>query len=190
MFPSTNPYDIPDLLPQPAFEIASPVIQWGSISRGVRMPGTWVFYVEDYRFSRLLREPLQLPATGCNAATEPNITLFDQSPIAEAIWNTFRKRTLARQWQMAGVNVLVDLNVPERHRDVCMLGVPRGWTMFATRGYAARPNDLRLELAIAREWGGSTAQVLVYGGGKGIEEICRSERGALYVTARVESVRG
>jgi hypothetical protein len=182
ILPTDNAFDVPSLrLDRQAEGVHTPVIPWGSLARGTENPGTWVFYVDDYRFRALLKDPLQLVETGCNSSIEPNITLTEQSARYEVIAAVGRKRRAARIWQDHGVSVLVDLNVPERFMDDCMLGVPAGWRSFATRGYARRPDDLEREYAVAREWSGGEPLLLVYGGGKGIEELCRRLRGAVYV---------
>jgi len=191
LFSTDNEYDIPTLLlDRQSVAIALPVIAWGSVSRGVTMPGTWVFFVDDSRFMALIRDPLQIIRTSCKAACEPNFSLFEQTPKAEVIWSTYRKRLVARTWQEAGIDIRVDLNVPARHRDLCMLGVPSGWRAFATRGYAARLPELADELAFAQSWGGPSATVLVYGGGRKVEALCHSTPGAVYVPSHMASVQG
>lgn len=181
LLPSDNASGVPSLIGSGACEIPTPVIPWGSVARGTANPGTWVFYVDDYRFSALLRDPLQLTATGCKAAVEPNTTLFEQTPRYEVLAAVGRKRRAARLWQEAGVLVFVDLNVPERWAEDCLLGVPRGWRAFATRGYANRQADLVREHAIAAYAAGGRPLLLVYGGGREIEGLCRSLPGAAYV---------
>jgi hypothetical protein len=182
ILPTNNFFDVPALrLDMQAAAIEPPVMPWGSVSRGTRMPGTWAFYVDDARFTALLRDPLQLLVTGCTAAVEPNVTLYDQSPRAEVLWATYRKRYAARVWQEHGVRVFVDLNVPPRHRELGMLGVSKGWSAFATRGYAARPDDLVDEHDAACSWAGGVPLLLVYGGGVRIEAMCRELTGAVYV---------
>ena len=110
---------------------------WGAVARGTRMPGTWVFYVDDARFSALLRNPSQLLSTGAAAAVEPNVTLYEQTPRFEVLGAIGRKRAAARAWQDAGVRVFVDLNTPARFRDLCLLGVPRSWRAFRDEGLRA-----------------------------------------------------
>jgi len=191
LFPTDNDFDIPTLLlDRQSVGVVTPVIAWGTVSRGVSMPGTWVFYVDDSRFTALIRDPLQLVRTSCKSAVEPNITLFEHSPKAEVIWATYRKRLVARQWQEHGIEIRVDLNVPARHRDLCMLGVPAGWSAFATRGYAARLAELAEELGFAQSWGGPGATTLVYGGGLKVEALCRSTPGAVYVPSHMASIQG
>lgn len=193
LYPSDNEFDIPTLRLDMQAQITPPVIAWGTISRGTHMGGTWSFYVDDYRFRSLLKNPAMLVESGCTCATEPNITLYDQSPRAEVIWATYRKRYVARFWQEAGVRVFVDLNVPSRFYEDVMLGVPRGWRSFSTRGYARRPEALRDEWKLANEWAQGWARsdplLLVYGGGREIEKLCRELPGAVYVPSHMDVYR-
>ena len=180
-YPSDNEWDVPCLLRElQGAPVVPPVCSWGSVSRSSWMPGTWVMFVDDARFGRLLRSPLQLTASGCHAAAEPNISLYDDSPMAEAIWAIYRKRWVARSWQDVGIRVLVDLNVPERYSRMNLLGVPRGWRAYATRGYANRPDSFVAECELAQEWAGGGATVLVFGGGKRVQHACSGTPGALW----------
>ena len=165
-----------------------PVVPWGSRDRRALMTGTWVFYADDYRFSALAKAPLQVLPTRCKALVELNFSCFEQTPRAEVLWATYRKRLVARQWQDAGIPVFVDMNVPERHRELCLLGVPNGWRSFATRGYASRIDSLVREHARAFEIAGNGLLFLVYGGGPKIEERCRSLTGAVYAPSHWETV--
>ncbi len=181
MLPTNNQFDIPVLRLDMQATIVPPVMPWGAVSRTTRMPGSWHFFVDDYRFAALLRDPARLLQTGCAAAVEPNLTIYDQTPRALVIEATYRKRYAARVWQDAGVRMLVDLNVPARFSDITMLGVPRGWRAFATRGYARRPDDLRAEHDLACSWAGGIPLLLVVGGGAPIEALCRELAGCVFV---------
>lgn len=191
IFPSDNEFDIPTLRPdmQP-IAVHDPVIPWGSLSRGTEQQGTWAFYVDDYRFTALLRDPLQLVGTCCKSAIEPNITLVEQSARYDVLSAVGRKRYVARLWQEYGVSVYVDLNVPERFMADCLLGVPVGWRAFSTRGYAQRPAALEREHAVAMDWAAGNPLLLVYGGGKAIEAMCRQLTGAVYVPDFSQRRRG
>lgn len=182
VLPSDNEFGIPSLrLDMQATAIVAPVISWGSLGRGAGNPGTWAFYVDDYRFSALLKDPMRIVNTGCAAAVEPNLTLFEQTPRYEVLAAIGRKRRVARQWQDAGVCILVDLNVPARYRTEALLGVPRGWCAYATRGYVARLADLFDEYELACDWAGGEPLLLVYGGGRAVETACQQLPGAVYV---------
>jgi hypothetical protein len=183
VYPTDNEWGIPTLRLDQQARVVLPVLPWGSRHRRSVMTGTWVFYVDDYRFGALEKQPDQLMATGCAGAVELNPSVFDQTPRALVLAATYRKREAARRWQDAGIPVLVDLNVPERHLELSLLGVPRGWRAFATRGYAARPEALTREYEAAREVAGGEPSLLVYGGGSSIEALTRTLPGALYVEA-------
>jgi hypothetical protein len=54
-----------------------------------------------------------------------------------------------------------------------MVGVPKAWRAFATRGYASRLDQLRDELEFAISWGGPRTVVLVLGEAPATEAVCR-----------------
>lgn len=189
LWASDNEWGIPTLDIRMQARVETPVCAWGNRARSAVMTGTWVFYVDDYRFKALLRQPKRILESKCVAAVEPNISVFDDSTRAEALWATYQKRTCAREWQEAGVRILVDLNVPERHMDLSLLGVPSGWTSYATRGYAQRSDALVREHAVAKAHGGPSATLLVYGGGSQIEQLCRTLPGAVWVPGHSEGAR-
>jgi Domain of unknown function (DUF4417) len=98
-----------------------------------------------------------------------------------ALHQIYRKRWLARYWQQLGVRIVVDLNIAERHYDLALLGVPRGWSWYATRGYVDRLDNAIAEYELACEHAdGKTVNFMVYGGGKAVRELCQ-ERGWLWV---------
>jgi hypothetical protein len=188
--PSDNELGIPSLRLDGQASIVHPVTPWGSIARGAGMPGTWVFYVDDYRFRALASNPLQLVTTGCKGTAELNLSLFPSSPIAWAIWATWQKRAAARTWQDAGMPILVDLCVPTRFAALNLTGVPSGWQAYATRGFAGRESDLEAECALAAKHGGPGATVAVYGGGKRIREACAGIPQAVYIEQFAEARHG
>lgn len=190
LYPSCNAWDVPtlDLAMQPR-EVTSPVVAWGSVSRNTRHGGTWCFYVDDARFSSP-KLAGQVIASEPAACVEPNFTILDSTPRAEALWAVYRKRRIAREWQLAGIPVFVDLHVPAEMLDLAMMGVPRGWRAYATRGVAGRVNDVLIEWAAARAFSrvrdfeddiSPPPLFLVYGGGESIRELCTQLPGAVYV---------
>jgi hypothetical protein len=190
LWSSDNEWDIPSLLPDlQGVPVVPPVVSWGTVSRLAHMPGTWVFYVDDTRFSRALRDAVQLSGTGCNSAAELNISVFDSTPMAEALWAIYRKRYAARSWQELGIRVLGDLNGPERYLRLNLLGVPKGWRAYATRGYQARPDSLETEWAVMREWSCGTGTLLVYGGGQKIREMCLGLDGTVWIPDHMAEFR-
>src|SRR5690606_5282009 len=67
----------------------------------------------------------------------------------------------------------------QEHSALNLVGVPRGWRAYATRGYAERLDDLDREYQIARDRCGSEPLFLVYGGGQPVQAFCQS-RGYLH----------
>lgn len=180
--PTDNQWGVPELpLTADPRGIIDPVVAWGSVGRERQMPGTWHFYVDDYRFAKLLAEPLRLLQTGCTAACEPNISAFEQTARWEALATIGRKRAIAATWAAHGLKVVVDLCFPVEHRTLALLGVPHGWTTYATRGYADRPDELVAEWELARHHSGGSAILMVVGGGEPIAHLCLDLPGAIQV---------
>jgi hypothetical protein len=73
---------------------------------------------------------------------------------------------------MQGLSVIVDMNVGEAFYDINMLGVPKGWKAYATRGYTSRTDQTLHEYKLACDRAGSE-QILfiVYGGGIAVKEL-------------------
>lgn len=178
IFPSNNVYDIPCLLPELQPEhIELPCVAWGSRARGEVATG-WHFYVDDYRFNALLKDPSTLPL--CTYATEPNISIFDNTPRAVALREIHRKRWIARYWQSCGIQIIVDLNVPYRFGLDNLYGVPKGWRAFSTRAYANNILALEREYEIAHTTASpKTPLLLVTGGGKKARDACLSLPGTI-----------
>lgn len=183
LFPSDNRWGVPCLIPSCQPEMVEiPFRGWGTVARRKERPGCWHFYVDDYRFSALELRPDQLPWTKPLACTEPNYSLFDETPYAAGIFAIYRKRWLARYWQERGVPVYVDLNVPRKFLKMNMLGVPQGWRAFSTRGYEKGIGDAEAGLAnlsreykLAYEWSNGRPLMVVFGGGKRVRAFCQSK---------------
>ena len=154
LWPSDNVSDVPSLLVNlQANAVCLPVMLWGAASRKKgRMRGTWLFYTDDYRFEALWKDPSPVVNTGCMSAVEPNFTVGPQTPHAIALYNIYRKRWIARWWQSHGIRIFVDMNIDvEWFRDIMLLGVPRGWKAYATRGYVKRMHKTVEEYVLACE---------------------------------------
>jgi hypothetical protein len=166
---------------QPA-RIIAPIVRWGSVSRATRHGGTWCFYCDDYRFGDWTSLAQRVAATEPAAVVEPNFSTFDWTPRAEALWSVYRKRRVARELQELGVPVFVDLCVAAEHRDLALLGVPRGWRAYATRGFEARPEDVTAEFKLAAGHAGVAPLMLVFGGGPRVAAVA-GQLGAVHVRA-------
>lgn len=184
LWPAEPTYGIPLLrLDMQAQGLVPPFARWGRERRKSRMRGTWHFYTDDSRFSRLWSRPQDVLTSSCAALVEPNWSVSEDTPRAVALWATYRKRWLARTWQEHGVRILVDLYVAPRHAGVNLLGVPRGWRSFATRGSSRTVEDLLGEVDLAEWHAGGPISLVVYGGARPVRDLCEA-RGWLWICPR------
>lgn len=190
LWPSDNEFGVPVLdLTMQAEGVVAPVLHWGVQGKKREFRGTWHFYTDDHRFNALWRDPSAVCQTMATALVEPNFSVSAQFPRAVAIWQTYRKRWMARFWQSKGLRVFVDLNVPQDHMDINLLGVPAGWRAFATRGYVSRPEDTEAEYETAcRIRGSQDVLFLVVGGAAGVGQLCR-QRGWLWIPEHMDTVQ-
>ena len=191
LWPSSNEWGIPDLDPgRQANAYDLPMETWGARQRGTVAAGTLHFYTEDYRFTALWDNPAKLLAKPPINVAEPNFSVYDQAPLAQALWQTYKKRWLARYWQSQGVRIFVDLNVARPYDDINLIGVPAGWQAYATRGYTNRLQALDDELKIAKKHAGSSDILfLVYGGGIKIKAWC-DQHSAVWIPEDMDRAKG
>lgn len=192
IFATNNEWGVPLLDAKlQAMALVAPVQAWGqgAGARARTNRGTWHFYTEDYRFQALWDDPSPVVNSGCVAVVEPNFSCYIEMAPAVALWRIYQKRWLARWWQSLGIRVFVDLNVAEVHGDLNLLGVPKGWKAWATRGYAERMD------ATVREWERAVAHAgtdgilfFVYGGGKAVKQLCQ-ERGWLWMIEQRDAAK-
>ncbi len=174
LFPSNNEYGIPTLLlDMQADFLDMPIIPWGQISRKSRMQGTYHFYIEDFKFTALWKDPTPIINSRCISIIEPNFSTNPYQPRAVAIWDMYRKRWLSRYWQENGVRVVVDLNVSPNFVDLAFMGVPRGWGAYGLRASAGQADFVTdvFKQAKAHADGNKTLFV-VYGGGLDYKTLC------------------
>lgn len=183
LYPSDNPFEIPNLmLEMQAGRLELPFTPWGANSRLRKDVATYHFYVDDYRFEKLFKDPINLLTSGCRAIVEPNCSCHDQTPIAWGIQLIYKKRWLSRYMQECGVRVYADLNVSHKFIEYNKMGIPKGYNAFFTRGTDGWLKSLELDLKVAQEISGlETPNLIVYGGGDEIQAFCR-KHGLLYVT--------
>lgn len=175
LYSSDNLYDIPNLLiEKQARQVILPLAPWGADSRSRTGIATYHFYVDDYRFESIWKNPAKILYKGVKALVEPNLSTFDTTPLAVGLGIIYKKRWIARFFQECGILVYADLNVAFKFYEYNKMGIPKGYNAFFTRGYADRMEYLKIELQIAREISGKhTPNLIVYGGGKRIEEFCK-----------------
>lgn len=183
IYDSNNEFEIPTLKidGQPTRGLLLPFSGWGSDTRAKKDISTYHFYVEDYRFEAIWKNPNEVLNSGCMDLVEPNLSLFDTTPIAYGLHQIYKKRWIARYWQECGANIYADLNVSRKFQKYNRLGIPKGYNAFFTRGYADRQEYLKEEIQIAREISGeNNPNMMVYGGGDRIKELC-IQSNVLYV---------
>lgn len=181
LYPSDNIYDIPCLrLDRQAGQLELPFVPYGTGRRNKRV-STLHFYVDDYRFNALWKNPAKIFDNNPAAAVEPNYSLFDTTPLAFGLQFIYQKRWMARYWQENGIRIYVDLNVSSKFFDYNRMGVPNGWNAFATRGALGGLELLKAKFNQARQISGlDSPNLIVYGGGKEVHEFC-CQHSLLYV---------
>lgn len=187
IFASDNEYEIPTLdLSMQAEFIESPVKIWGNQTRRQKVAGTWAFYCNDYKFTALWKHPDTMLQTQPSVIIEPNFSTSQDMPAAVALYGIFRKRWLARFWQMQGVRIIVDLCVAEKFVDLNMVGVPDGWSSFATRVMRGHHAAVEMQYEAACEKAhGKPKLFVVYGGNKDWQKRCQ-ESGWLWIPEQME----
>ena len=183
LFESDNDFEIPNLLlTGQAGKLELPLSPWGANSRLRKDVSTYHFYVDDYRFNNLWKDPINLLSSGCKSIVEPNCSLHDQTPISFGLHLIYKKRWLARYCQECGMKVYADLNVARKFVEYNKMGIPKGYNAFFTRGLDGWVSALECDLNVARQISGvNNPNLIVYGGGNEIKEFCK-KNGLLYVT--------
>ena len=178
LYPTDNEYQIPTLLSdrQPV-HVELPLAPWGAEGRYKKGITTYHFYVDDYRFEQLFKNPILLLQSGCRAVVEPNVSIHDQTPVAIALYQIYRKRYLARYLQECGLQVWADLNVSPHLERWNALGIPQGYNAFFTRGVSSWQPTLDRHLEMARRISECDhPNLVVYGGGKDIADWCMAKQ--------------
>lgn len=183
LYESDNEFEIPNLLLEmQAGKVELPLTPWGANSRLSKDVATYHFYVDDYRFEALFKDPIKLLTSGCKAVVEPNCSCHDQTPIAWGIQLIYKKRWLCRYLQECGIKVYADLNVSHKFIEYNKMGIPKGYNAFFTRGLDGWMESLKSDLQVAQEISGlERPNLVVYGGGDEIKAFCR-KHGLLYIT--------
>lgn len=173
-----------------AQEVAIPMQKWGEQARTLDLMGngTIHFYTDDYKMEALYSNPAKLANCHPRNIVEPNFSLFLDMAPAFGLQAIYKKRVIARMMQDRGTRVFVDLNVAQKFIKLNLIGVPRGWRSFATRGYSDRVGGLELEYRIAEtsaSFAGRKPLFVVYGGGQKCKDFCK-EVGAIYITPNLD----
>mgnify|MGYP002857165539 CR=1 FL=1 len=189
IFPCDNEFEIPSLRldMQPKYcEI--PFVLFGEQARTFQMngQGTLHFYTDDYRFGdSLFQHPEKILKHNPANIVEPNYSLFNETPIAFGLQQVYKKRFISRSMQERGIKVFADLNVAPKFYKLNMLGIPKGYQAFCTRGYEDRLYHLEFELKMAEFIAdGNPLLFVVYGGGIKVKRFCR-EHQLIHVTPTI-----
>lgn len=188
LFASNNAYDIPTLdIKKQAGVLELPFAAYGADSRLRADIASYHFYVDDYRFEAIWKDPRKLLQSGCRQIVEPNLSLYDTTPIAYGLNAIYRKRWIARWLQERGILVFADLNVSSKFYTYNVMGIPQGWNAFATRGYSDRLDRLETEIAQAQRISErNVPNMIIYGGGNRAHEIA-AQYGLIYVEQFINS---
>ena len=181
IYPSDNIYDIPCLkIDKQAGYLLLPFAPYGA-GRKTKLAQTIHFYVDDYRFASIWRNPAKVLNSQARAIVELNYSLFDTTPLAHGLDSIYKKRWLSRYFQECGLEVYVDLNVSPKFAEYNILGVPAGYNAFATRGNRGCLIHLQHELDTARRISGKDIpNFIVYGGGNEVHDFC-NQNSLVYV---------
>lgn len=184
LYPSSNDWGIPDLLTnnQPT-GLPQPVNRWGTQARTKRVDGQTIhFYTDDYRFEGIWRDPSKIVNSGCIALAEPNFSTNDNMPRAFVLFNIYKKRWISRFCQDFGIKIWIDLAIAPRHRDLSLLGVPKGYRAYATYTYT-RDYDfdwVYKDFEQAKQHAGVDVDggllFWIYGGDDEVERIARENK--------------
>lgn len=156
--------------------------KWGRIGRSTVLGEQWGyhFYTADLKFENCWRYPDRLVDSGVKNVIEPNYSTYKGQPKAVALFDIYRKRTLAAYWQTKGIRIWVDLNVEADVYKLNSVGVPKKYPYFATR-YQRRLQDGSLQGldGVKRDFeqarnlaGGTDIRFLVYGGAGRVKDFC------------------
>lgn len=174
IYDSSNELEIPNLrIDRQAGKLELPFAPYGADSRLRKDVTTYHFYVDDYRFEAIWKDPSKIINSNIKSIVEPNLSLFDTTPIAYGLHQIYKKRWISRYFQECGILVYADLNVSSKFKECNKLGIPSGYNAFFTRGYSDREEYLKQEIEVAKEISGlDIPNLIVYGGGSNIRKIC------------------
>ena len=175
-----------------ARQIDLPTHAWrGKNSKLAKNTSLWHFYTAEKNFSRLKKDASGPAETRAYSCVEPNFGIYEDTPRVCALHQIYHKRLCSRFWQTEGKHIIVDLHVPENFVRDNLIGVPKGWLSYATRGtygdgYIKTPPDqivtrLNLDRITAVQHAQTNdIQLAVYAGGKVVADWCQAN-GAVHI---------
>lgn len=129
IFPSSNKYGIPDLLPNTDMEIPKKLLEYREnteLSGGECIH----FFKQDYRFESVWTYPTKTfrRIKKIGMALSPDFSPYADYPLPLIQYNVYRNRWCGRFWQDNGIKVIPTAtwnNIPE-HLELCLAGIPKG----------------------------------------------------------------
>lgn len=127
-FPSSSPYDIPDLAPTDF--VPNNLAGWNSPRHrdyAAVSGGALHFFADDYRFETVWSSPERLlpRVLAVGASLTPDFSLWRDMPKAAQVWNVYRSRWCGAYWQSHGVEVIPTAcwSTPDSY-EFCFDGIP------------------------------------------------------------------
>ena len=178
IYPSTNFYEIPDLIQEepalapPGYE--GPAMDYASVNSS-KAGTVSFFYSAAGTLVKLFKTPgmIQVPQ-----AVEPEFDL--DGPRALGLGDIFRRRYIARTWQTLGIQPWVNVGAPPQLDDLVFQGIPKNWSRFAVLGTKSRGHDLLRKYEQCREIS-PVFTLLVFGGGDATAEFTRKFPGMFFI---------
>jgi len=197
LFPSNNEFGIPTLdINNQADCITLPCLKWGRISRRAKKEvNTIHFFTDDYKFTRIWKNPEQVVEMRPKYVVELDFTTSEETPLALFLGALYQKRWLARFWQACGIRIWVDLNVQPRFHEYNLLGIPKGWRSYATRFVKTLPDGtysgiegLEADFKVATKHAAPNKPLFaVFGGRDKVEKVC-ADRGWLWMPEHAATI--
>lgn len=131
IFPSTNPWKIPDydpdmlatpdMIPEMTFSRTRESVSEKSYYCFSARPfdqreeleikgGCLGFFTEDWRFEKAFNQPSQFYfewiAHDWSCVLQPDYSTYEEWPFAQTLWNLYRSRWVARYWQSLGIRIV------------------------------------------------------------------------------------
>lgn len=148
VFSSSNPWGIPDYLPDMFCEL-TPNTVWdgvrtednsktmyahasGAMTKENCQGGVLCFYVEDYKFDNVWDDAVKFLAKLIHmewgGVVCPDFSTYDAMPRVVRYWNIYKARWIGRYWQEAGVKLIPNINfaAPGDDSEIYYCGIPKG----------------------------------------------------------------